>query len=152
MNSLSRLTAMIIALFVTPAPLALACSCSPCDEQTSFVRDKNTRSAFVGELVSVTKPNPETSEEGEIVYRFRVLRSLKGNTSKFVDVLSQEMGASCGASFTFYMPNAVAAYGKKGEPLRTSSCSQLCWGTDVNTALIPEQTLQTWRWWEELED
>lgn len=80
----------------------------------------------------------------DALYHFRILRNLKGDTDEFVEVRSPEWGPACGADFSFYSPSAVAAYSASNATLRTDSCTQRCWGTTKNRALITEDTLQTW--------
>nr|WP_321359179.1 hypothetical protein [uncultured Hyphomonas sp.] len=129
------------------APTALACSCGPCDLDTSFVEDPEIDSVFVGELLSVTKPDIGDDapywEETDVEYRFKVVQSLKGSAVEYIEIRTPESETACGAQFSFYAPNSIAAYKSETGTLRTSACTQQCWSTRANRSLLDEDTYQT---------
>nr|WP_321511692.1 hypothetical protein [uncultured Hyphomonas sp.] len=147
MNNLLRAVPLIIFTGLA-APAALACSCERCDETMSFIEDPEIDAVFVGELVSITKPDVKNGEpewhQADALYRFKVIRPMKGKTSKYIEVRTPESGPSCGAAFSFYSPSAVTAYSDSNGTLRTDSCTQSCWDVAKNRALITENTIQTW--------
>tara|TARA_R110002051_G_scaffold2408_3_gene12588 strand:- start:1582 stop:2064 length:483 start_codon:yes stop_codon:yes gene_type:complete len=148
--------ALLLCAIAASTPAALACSCLPCDEANTFLSEEDIDTVFVGELISITKPNmledyiPDELglNANDVLYRFRIQRSLKGDTDQYIQVRSPENPASCGAWFSFHALNAVAAYRSNGTALRTESCVQSCWNSDKNRGLIKEETAQTWRWQE----
>jgi hypothetical protein len=143
-----RMAVPLIMFTGSVAPAALACSCDRCDETMSFIEGPETDTVFVGELVSITKPDVRNGEpewhKTDSLYRFKVLRTLKGETSDYLEVRTPESGSACGADFSFYSPSAVTAYSDNNGTLRTDSCTQTCWETAKNRALITEDTIQTW--------
>ncbi|MCA8903139.1 MAG: hypothetical protein KDA53_18025 [Hyphomonas sp.] len=144
---------LLLGLAAAGAPEALACSCAPCDETRTLVEDENVHTVFLGELVSITRPDmledyvsgDRDIRASDLLYRFRNLNSLKGDSNEIIEVRSPENPASCGASFGFSRLNAVAAYKEPGTVLRTMSCIQMCWNSDGNAALFDEETFQTWK-------
>ncbi len=143
-----------LAFAVLAAPAALACSCLPCDSQPPLLESEYTAGAFVGELMSMRKPAsgnfPAETEDGfeyprELIYLFRVTRSLKGDMPKYVMVRSAADSAACGATFSFSTLNAVAVSQDEAGKFHAGSCSQMCWGAEPNRSLITEDTMQTWR-------
>jgi hypothetical protein len=146
--------AALAALAAISAPAALACSCLPCDSQPPLLESEYTAGAFVGELISVRKPVtgnfPAETEGGfeyppELVYLFKVTRSLKGDMPKYVMVRTASNSAACGVDFSFESLNAVAVSEDETGKFRAGSCSQMCWGAEPNRSLITEDTAQTWR-------
>lgn len=143
-----------LAFAAIAAPTALACSCMPCDSQPPLLESEYTTGAFVGELLSVRKPAagnfPAETEGGfeyppELVYLFKVTRSLKGDMPKYVMVRTASNSAACGVTFSFEGLNAVAVSQDETGKFRAGSCSQMCWGAEPNRSLITEDTMQTWR-------
>lgn len=143
-----------LAFAAIAAPAALACSCMPCDAQPPLLESEYINGAFVGELLSVRKPmsgNFPAETEGdfeypaELVYLFKVTRSLKGDMPKYVMVRSASNSAACGVTFSFEGLNAVAVSSNEAGSYRSSMCSQMCWGAEPNRSLITEDTMQTWR-------
>ena len=146
--------AALAALAAVSAPAALACSCLPCDSQPPLLESEYTAGAFVGELLSVRKPAsgnfPAEAEGGfeypaELIYLFKVTRSLKGDMPKYVMVRSASNSAACGVDFSFEGLNAVAVSQDDTGKFHAGSCSQMCWGAEPNRSLITEDTMQTWR-------
>ena len=146
--------AALAALAAVSAPAALACSCLPCDSQRPLLESEYTAGAFVGELMSVRKLAsgnfPAETEDGfeyprELIYLFKVTRSLKGDMPEYVMVRSASNSAACGPDFSFEGLNAVAVSQDEAGKFHAGSCSQMCWGAESNRRLITEDTMQTWR-------
>ncbi|WP_213271238.1 hypothetical protein [Hyphomonas sp.] len=146
--------AALAALAAVSAPAALACSCLPCDSQRPLLESEYTAGAFVGELMSVRKPAsgnfPAETEDGfeyprELIYLFKVTRSLKGDMPEYVMVRSASSSAACGVTFSFESLNAVAVSHDEAGRFHAGSCSQMCWGAEPNHGLITEDMMQTWR-------
>lgn len=144
----------VLAFAALAAPAALACSCMPCEDKQSLAEMDYVSGLFVGELLSVRKPMsgnfPAETDGGfeypaELIYLFKVTRSIKGDMPKYVIVRSASNSAACGVDFSFEGLNAVAVTTGENDHYRSGMCTQMCWGAEPNRSLITEETMQTWQ-------
>ena len=84
-------------LTVPSLPHAIACSCDASDTREALPKADG---AFVGTLLAIDDPSTDQAEEslhGDVRYRFRVERSVKGDIAgPELDVYSSPGGGSCG--------------------------------------------------------
>ncbi|MEL7547822.1 MAG: hypothetical protein AAGJ84_14300 [Pseudomonadota bacterium] len=111
---------------------AHACSCGPCDQKTSFL-DSEAYS-FIGSarVESVEAP---TGPFDKIITLVPV-KVLRGDATDRIQIKTSSSGASCGVGYSVGAMVRIAAT-QSGGYLHTNLCTQMCWTSAANSALLP---------------
>jgi len=111
---------------------AHACSCGPCDQKTSFLDSEAYSfigSARVESIDAATDPF-------EKVITLVPVKVLRGDATDRIQIKTSSSGASCGVGYSAGTVVRIAAT-QSGGYLHTNLCTQMCWTSEANSALLP---------------
>lgn len=113
---------------------AHACSCGPCDHKTSFLESETY--SFIGSA-RVESVDPQTGPLDKIITLVPV-KVLRGDAADRIQIKTASTGARCGVEYSVGAVVRIAAT-QSGGYLRTNLCTQMCWNSEANSALLPGQ-------------
>lgn len=111
---------------------AHACSCRPCDQKTSFLDSDDY--SFIGSA-RVESVDAATDPFEKIITLVPVT-ILRGDAADRIQIKTSSNGAMCGVGYSADAVVRIAATNSGGY-LHTNLCTQLCWTSEANSALLP---------------
>ena len=111
---------------------AHACSCRPCDQKTSFLESEAY--SFIGSA-RVESVDAQTGPFEKIITLVPG-NVLRGDVADRIQIKTPSSGASCGVVYPVGAVVQIAAT-QSGGYLHTNLCTQVCWTSEANSALLP---------------